>query len=65
MVNLLCSRLSFFLSIVETVNDVLAIVQCNVTSVYLASFPIFLLRSVRTVSRIANMIELMRGAHKM
>lgn len=65
MTDLLCHRLSFFLSIVEAVTNMTIIEQCNATSAYLASFPIFLLRSVRKVSRTADVIEPMAGAHKM
>jgi hypothetical protein len=63
--NLLCRGLSFFLSIAETVTNMTVIEQCSTTGVYLASFPIFLLRSVRKVSRAADMTEPTTGVHKM
>ena len=58
-------HLSFLLSIVEAVSDVLAIQQYNTASVWLASFSIFLLHSVWKVSNRTAVIESMAGAHIM
>lgn len=64
MDHLFCYLLSFFLSIVETVTSVIGAGQRDGTNAYLASFPIFLLRSMHIVSRIAEVMASVTIVHK-